>query len=155
MFEEFNQKINYDELQKQIEGSRTNNREVTKGSYRVKLNKLEIGECGPKASLPGAPILKADFVIIDGEFRKFHLFENKVLYTDRTDDKWNIGKLIGGVLGWIETLEPAEEIEVAFENYDQFSDLVAEIFEDVAELEYEVEYDPDGFYRIKITDVIE
>jgi hypothetical protein len=116
---------------------------------------LEIGECGPKASLPGAPILKADFVIIDGEFRKFHLFENKVLYTDRTDDKWNMGKLIGGVLGWIETLEPSEEIEIAFENYDQFSDLISEIFEDVAELEYEVEYNPDGFYRIKITDVIE
>lgn len=129
--------------------------EVPKGEYIGQVVKLEVGECGANAKAPGAPLLKLDFKITEGEFKKHHVFLNKVLYTDRDDEKWNISKLMGGVVGWVKTLEPSEGIKVEFKNYDQFSDLILDIAEDIAELEYKIAYDPDAFYNIEIKDVYE
>jgi hypothetical protein len=64
--------------------------------------------------------------------------------------------MIASALGWLETLEPSDDIgPVFFEDYDQFSDLVLDIAEDIAELEYDVEYDPDEFNSIHIEEVYE
>lgn len=129
--------------------------EVPKGTYIGQVVKFEVGECGPNAKTPGAPLLKLDFKITEGDYKKHHLFMNKVLYTDRNDDKWNITKLMGGVVAWINKLQPSEDIEVVFKNYDQFSDLILDIAEDIAELYYQITYDPDDFYNIHVDDVFE
>lgn len=147
-----------DDMKKQMEkaakdNGRSNLGNLPKGDYRVRLNKMEVGECGPSAKLPGAPMLKADFVVVEGDKKKWHMFMNKVLYTDRDDDKWNMGKLINGVLGWLQSLDPSEDVgDVVFEDYDQFSELVLDIAEDISIGEYDVSYDPDEFYSIKINE---
>ena len=44
-----------------------------------------------------------------------------------------MGKLMKNVIGWLDSLEPSEDIgEVQFEDYDQFADLVLDIAEDVS-----------------------
>ena len=160
-FDSFNQAINLDEINKQIDEAKANGGtgdypEIPEGTYRVKLHKMEVGECGPKAKNPGAPLLKVDFVIREGDYKKHHLFMNKVLYTDRNDEKWNLGKLLNGVIGWLDSLEPSEDVgSVVFVNYNQFSELVLDIAEDVAVLEYDVAYDPDAFNAISIEEVYE
>lgn len=146
-----------DDMKKQMEkAAKDNGRSydpLPKGEYVVKLNNMEVGECGPSAKLPGAPMLKVDFVILEGDKKKQHMFMNKVLYTDRDDDKWNMGKLINGVLGWLQSLDPptkAVRESITFEDYDQFSELVLDIVDDVSVVEYDVSYDPDAFYSVQI-----
>jgi hypothetical protein len=165
-FDSFNKKVNLDSLQDQMAKAADQNgtgdfKDVEKGQYRVQLVKMEVGECGPKAKIPGAPLLKVDFKILPSEefgnkFKNSHLFLNTVLYTDRDDDKWNMGKLMKNVIGWLDSLEPSDDIgEVQFEDYDQFADLVLDIAEDVSSLEYDITYDPDGFNKIQIDEVYE
>ena len=56
----------------------------------------------------------------------------------------------------MESLEPSEDLTpVVFDGYDKFSDLVMDIAEDISDLEYEVEYDPDAFNNISIADVFD
>lgn len=155
-FDDFNKAINAAAIKDIAANNGTGEyKEVPKGEYIVKLVKMEVTACGSNAKTPGAPLLKADFKITDGDYNNYHLFMNKVLYTDRTDDKWNINKLLGGVVGWLASLEPSEDIDVVFEDFDQFEDLILDIAEDVASVEYKVKYDPDGFYNISIEDVYE
>lgn len=160
-FDAFNQKVNLEEINKQMENAANDNgtgdfEEVPSGQYRVKLVKMEVGVTGDKAKTPGAPIMKADFKILGPDHKNQHLFLNKVLYTDRTDDKWNMGKLMKNVIGWLDSLQPFEDIPpITFEDYDQFSDLVLDIAEDISDLEYDVTYDPDAFNAIKIEEVYE
>ena len=163
-FDSFNNKVNLKELEDQMAAAADQNgngdrKEVEKGSYHVCLIKMEVGECGQNAKTPGAPLLKADFKILPSDdfgdkFKNYHLFLNKVLYTDRNDDKWNMGKLMKNVIGWLDSLEPSDAIpDIQFEDYDQFAELVLDIAEDVSSLEYDVTYDPDAFNSIQIDEV--
>lgn len=160
-FSKFDELVNYDELQEGIKEARENGGtgdypEVEKGEYIVTLEKLEVGECGPNAKIPGAPLLKADFKITEGDFKNSHLFVNKALYTDRNDEKWNMAKLMANVLGWLENLEPSEEVgDIVFESYEQLNDLILDIGEDVSELEYKVKYDKDAFNAVSVVEVYE
>ena len=160
-FSQFEKDIDFDSLQKDIDDVKKNSgtgdyAEVSKGTYTVQLVKMEVGTCGAKAKIPNAPLLKADFKIIDGEFKNSHLFVNKVLYTDRNDNNWNMAKLLANVIGWVESLEPSENVgDIVFENYEQFSDLILDVAEDVSELEYQVKYDKDAFNAVSIEDVFE
>ena len=42
-----------------------------------------------------------------------------------------------------------------FRGYSEFADLVMDIAEDISELEYDVNYDPDAFNSITIEEVYE
>lgn len=160
-FSKFDELVNYDELQEGIKEAQENGGtgdypEVEKGEYIVTLEKLEVAECGPNAKIPGAPLLKADFKITEGDFKNSHLFVNKALYTDRNDEKWNMAKLMANVLGWLENLEPSEEVgDIVFESYEQLNDLILDIGEDVSELEYKVKYDKDAFNAVSVVEVYE
>lgn len=163
-FDNFNKKINMKELEGQMAAASDQNGNgdfpaIEKGPYHVQLVKMEVGECSEKSKNPGAPLLKADFKIIPGDFgnkhKNQHLFLNKALYTERNDEKWNMGKLMKNVCGWLDSLQPSDDIKVQFEDYDQFADLVLDIAEDVSSLEYDVTYDPDGFNSIQIDEVYE
>lgn len=158
-FDKFEKNLNMDELQDEINEALENGGtgdfpEIEKGEYTVKLENLEVGECGPNAKVPGAPLLKADFKIIEGDNKNSHLFVNKALYTERADEKWNMAKLMANVIGWLESLEPSEEVgDIVFENYEQFSELILDIGEDVSELEYLVEYNKDAFNAVSIKEI--
>lgn len=129
---------------------------IPKGKYVGHFAKLAVGECGSNAKIPGAPLLKVDFVIDEGDFKKHHVFMNKALYTDRNDEKWNLSRLMAGILGWLESLEPSADVDdIAFENYDQLEDLILDIAEDISEVSYEIFYDEDAFNSIHIEDIYE
>lgn len=159
-FDDFNKAIDLKGLNKQMQDVKDSNggnfQDLPAGKYRIKLVKMEVGACGSKAKTPGAPLLKADFKVTSTKFKNQHMFMNKVLFTERSDDSWNMGKLMFNVIGWLNTLEPSDDVgPVVFEDYDQFSNLIMDIAEDVSDLEYDVEYDPDAFNAIKVIEVLE
>lgn len=119
--------------------------EIEKGIYHGKFEKLELG-----ATKDNRPMLKAQFRITEDPHKNQCLFMNRVIYGTKND-----ANMIASAIGWLKTLEPSEDIIVAFESYSQFNELVLDIAEDIADLEYEVGYDPDSFNNISIQDVFE
>ena len=145
-FTKFDQSINEAELAKQLEDAKNNpqqtDREVPVGAYIVKVEKMELG-----ATKDGRPMFQVQCRILEGEFKKWCLFMNRVLYGTKND-----ANMINSVIGWLEKFEPSMPVE--FKNYSQFADLVLDIFEEVADgVELEVYYDPDKFNSISINDV--
>ena len=154
-FSKFDQQVDIDQLKKDVNEVQQNSREfeeVPAGVYLCNIEKLEVGE-----TKDGRPMLKAMFRIVGNEdgdkikFTKSCVFFNRVLYGTKND-----GNMIASAIGWLKDLDPSEEVgDVVFETYSQFAELVMDIEEDVAELQYVVSYDPDAFNNISIDDVIE
>lgn len=147
----FNDQVDLKALNKEKEEIKKNGGtgeypEIESGMYHGKFEKLEI-----KATKDGRPMLSAMFRITEGEHKKGCLFFNRVLYGTKND-----ANMIASAEGWLNALEPSDDIgAVIFENYDQFADLVLDVAEDIAELEYDVAYDPDAFNSIHVEDVYE
>lgn len=120
---------------------------VPKGTYTVKVEKLELGE-----TKDHRPMLKGQFRITEGEYKKQCLFYNRVIFGTKND-----ANMIAAAVGFLNSLEPSDEVgPVVFESYSQFADLVLDIMEDIdGVMEYEVDYDPDAFNSISITDAFE
>ena len=153
-FEEFNKAINKEQLKKDMKKAKENEyKTVPAGKYRVKIEKMEIGLTGKNAKTPNAPMFKVQARITEGEYRKQCLFMNKVLYVADETEKWNTGRAIQVVIGWLENIE--SETPLIFEDYDQFSDLILDLSEECEALEFEVRYDDNEFNSITILDVWE
>lgn len=155
-FSKFDKAVDTDQLKRDISEAQENGgtgdyKEVPAGMYTCGIDKLELG-----TTKDGRPMLKAQFRIKGDEdgkkcdFTKHCLFMNRVVYGTKND-----ANMIASALGWLNSLEPSEDIDVTFENYSQFAELVLDIAEDVAELDFVVSYDPDAFNSISINTVIE
>ena len=150
-FAKFNEQVDLKHLKEEKEEIKKNGGtgdypEIEVGTYHGKFEKLEVRE-----TKDGRPMLSAMFRITEGERKKSCLFMNRVLYGTKND-----ANMIASTEGWLDSLEPSDEIgAVIFEDYDQFAELVLDIAEDVSELTYEVEYEPDKFNPIHISDVFE
>lgn len=146
-FSKFDKEIDMDELKKDVEAAAENNQqfeETPKGTYVAKVENLEIGE-----TKDGRPMLKAMFRITEGDYTKRCLFLNRVLYGTKND-----ANMIASAIGFLNSLDSG--IEIDFNGYADFSDLVLDVFEEIENtLEYEVDYDPDAFQSISIKDVFE
>lgn len=148
-FSKFDNAINEVELAKQLEEAKNNapqsDREVPAGNYTVKIEKMEVG----LTKTDKRPMFKVQCRILDGEFKKWCLFMNRVIYGTKND-----ANMINSVIGWLEKLEPSVPVE--FKNYSQFSELVLDIFEEVADaVELDVSYDPEAFNSISIEEVFD
>lgn len=149
-FSKFDEQVNLEQLKKdtaEIEknGGTGDYPEIEEGSYHGKVEKLEVG-----ATKDGRPMLKVQFRITEDPHKKSCLFMNRVLFGTKND-----ANMIASAIGWLKSLEPSEDIDVIFESYSQFADMVLDIAEDIAGLEYDVDYDPNAFNSISITDVFE
>lgn len=149
-FSKFDQQVDLEKLRRDAEEAAKNGGdypEVPKGTYVVKLEKLELGNTKDQR-----PMVKGQFRITEGEYEKQCLFYNRVIYGTKND-----ANMIAAAVGFLAKLEPSEDVgPVEFNSYAQFSDLIMDIMEDVeGALEYEVEYDPTAFNNISITDVFE
>ena len=147
-FSKFDSMINEAELAKQLEEAKNNapqtDKQVPAGNYTVKIEKMELG-----ATKDGRPMFKVQCRILEGEFKKWCIFLNRVIYGTKND-----ASMISSVIGWLQKLEPSVPVE--FKNYSQFSDLVLDIFEEVADaVELDVYYDPDAFNSISIEEVFD
>lgn len=163
-FDEFNKAINAEQVKKDIAQAKENEyKEVPKGRYGVKFEKMEIGVTGAQAKTPNAPMFKLQARILCGfdkegddvkcGYEKQCIFMNKVIFVANETEKWNTGKAIQTVISFLEGIQSATPI--VFKDYDQFSDLVLDLAEECEGLNFEVEYDPDGFNSISIKDVWE
>lgn len=150
-FSKFDKQIDLKQIRKDAEEIKKNGGtgdfpELPAGEYKVKCENLEVG-----TTKDGRPMLKAMFRITEGDHKKQCMFFNRVLFGTKND-----ANMIATAEGWLETLEPSEDVgDVIFRGYDKFAALVMDIAEDISELEYDVEYDPDSFNPVKILEVYE
>ena len=120
--------------------------ELPAGTYIIKLDKLELG-----STRDNRPMMKGQFSIVEGEYKKRKIFVNRVVYGTKND-----ANMIANVLGFLESLAPSEDIgPFVFNGYEALSNLIMDVAEDVAGLTYEVEYDADAFNPISIKEVFE
>lgn len=149
-FSAFDKQVNLDQLKADSAEIKKNGGigdfpDIPNGTYLVKLDKLELA-----ATKDGRPMMKGQFSIIEGDFKKFKLFVNRVVYGTKND-----ANMIANVLGFLESLGPSEDIPLVFESYSQLNDLIMDVAEDVADLQYDVEYDSTAFNPIHVTDIYE
>lgn len=146
-FSKFDEQLNAEQLKKDVAAAAENNQqfeETPDGTYICKVEKLEVG-----ATSDGRPMLKAMFRITEGDCKKRCLFINRVLFGTKND-----ANMIASAIGFLNSLDSG--IDIVFESYSQFADLVLDIFEEIeSTLEYEIEYKKDAFQSISIKDIFE
>lgn len=133
MFERFNAMVDVEGLKKDVEAAGANTAEfveVPKGDYEVKIVKIELGETGERSKTPGMPMAKVWFEVLAGEFKNQKIFMNQMLTSGFGIHKMN------------ELLESMETgIPVVFENFTQYNELFAQIFDAVdGKAEFQLAY---------------
>ena len=145
MFEKWNSNVDLAGLQKDIKDAQDNNKEfeaVPHGEYEVKLDKLEL-----KATKKGDPMVSAWFTILEGKYKKSKLFMNQVVTQ---------GFQIHIVNEFLRSMKT--DIDVDFEDYKQYADLLLDVAEfcDENNLEFAIKYeDNKGYDKFTITEVFE
>ena len=149
-FAKFNSQIDTKQLNKDVEEAIKNGgtgeyETVPDGTYTVSFEKLEV-----KETKDGRPMLSVMARIREGDHKKQCLFMNRVLFGTKND-----ANMIASAVGWLEKLEC--ETEIKFEDYDQFADLVLDVFEELEEYKVmaEVEYKESAFNSITIKETWE
>lgn len=148
-FDKINRSVDLEGLRKDVENASANGTEdfptVPAGKYEVALVSLEIK--GTKKD--NRPMLAASFKILSGEYKNQRLFMNRVIYGTKND-----GNMIKSAVGWLNSLESG--VDVAFQDYKQFADLVMEVAEAIdGKIEYAVDYDDSQFNSIKIVEIFD
>lgn len=141
-FSKYDKQVDLEGLKKDIEDSANNDfKDVPHGNYEVAITKLELGE-----SKKNDPMVKIWFKVVNGEYKGSLIFMNQVITR---------GFQIHIVDELLRSLET--DIEVAFESYSQYSELLDEIFDTVdGNFEYGLKYGENkGFDTFEITDVFE
>jgi hypothetical protein len=146
-FAKFDNVINEEQL-KQIDEAKknnnSNNTELPKGDYTVKIEKMELG-----STKDGRPMFKVMCRVIEGKYKKCCMFMNRVVYGTTND-----ANMIASVLGWLAKLET--EVKPEFKNYSQFAENILDIFEEVeGAIELDVLYDSKAFNSITIKEVFD
>lgn len=133
LFAKFNEMLDVEGLKKDVEAASSNSgdfEEVPFGDYEVKISKIELGATGEKSKTPGAPMAKIWYTILAGDFKNQKIFQNQMLTSGFGIHKMN---------EFLNSLETG--IPVVFENFEQYSDLFAQIFAEVdGKAEYQLHY---------------
>ena len=147
----FNDSVDLKRLQEDIKNADTSGGdfpEVPGGKYEVELASLEIKPVKNGANA-GKPMVALSFKILSGDYKGQRLFDNKVIYGTKNDTN-----MIKSVIGFLTDLDSG--VDVDFVNYDQFDEVILDVFEAVqGNIEYVVEYDPDSFFRVSITEAFD
>lgn len=146
IFDKFNKNVNKEEIRKQVSEAAQNQgeyKDVPVGTYVGEIEKLELA-----ATKDGRPMLKVQFRIKEGEYKKHCLFMNRVVAGTKNDMA-----MIASVEGWINKLEPEKPLEFDG-NYSNFAEDIMDIAEEICgQVMLQVEYDPDSFNNISIVEV--
>ena len=151
-FSKFDKMVDIDGLKKDIadaeaNGRRTDFKDVPHGSYEVAIDKLELTE----TKKTGKPMASCWMKIVsDGDFKGQRIFMNQVITQ---------GFQIHIMNDFLRSLLPdGSGIDVTFEGYAQYSDLLLDIAEYVnGKFEYGLEYGENnrGFDTFQVTDIFE
>lgn len=147
IFEKFNKNVDLEGLKRDIVDTKENGgtgefKEVPTGTYEVEIAKMEL-----KESKKGDPMVSVWFKILEGEYKNSMLFMNQVITQ---------GFQIHLVNEFLRSLGTG--IDVEFEDYAQYNDLLMDIYEEIdGQFEYGIKYSlsKKGFAEYKITDVYE
>ena len=127
---------------KNVSANTADFKDAPHGTYEVKIEKLELVE-----SKSGKPMVSCWMRILQGEYKNSMLFMNQVIHTAFGLHMAN---------EFLRSLDTS--IDVTFESFSQYHDLLLTIHEAVdGNYEYAVEYGETskGFSTFKITDVFE
>ena len=148
IFAKFNEMFNADELANDIAETVANSqpfvkKEVPFGDYEVKIVKLEVGEHDFDGDYKGMPEAKVWFKIINhDELSGQTLFMNKKLISLKNPKS---GFMLHKFVEFLNSLETS--YNPTFENWEQFGDLVASMFNEIdGRAEYQLSFfDNKGF----------
>lgn len=152
-FSIFDEAINNEQFKNDLKDAKENAgpelKEVPKGEYTVKLDKMEI----KPTKTDKYPMFSVQMRITEGEFKNQCIFFNRKIYGNKVSDKWNDAKAIQTVVTWVSALET--EIKPVFVSYSGFNDVLLDIYEEVKTYDdtFIVNYDPDAFNSIQIVDI--
>lgn len=143
-YSKFNATVNIEELKAGIEEAKERGTgeypEVPANrTYYMSIENMELGE-----SKKSDPMVKVQFKILKGDYAKQRLFMNQVVTQ---------GFQIHIVNEFLRSLDT--DVEVTFENFQQYGTMIEEIFEKVnGKLAYDIEYKvKKGFASFTVTDV--
>ena len=153
MFSKWDKEIDTEGLQKDVEeaaanGGQGNYKEVPHGNYEVAVQQMEL-----KASKKGDPMVSIWFKIVsDGEYKGSMIFYNQVI--TQGFQIHNCNEMLRKMVEEMGADMPVVE----FKTYTQYSDLLMDIFEAVADnFEYGLKYTANkknkDFSDFEITDV--
>ena len=147
-FAKFNKEFPADKVKEQMKEAEENGGggELPDGEYKISLDKIELGQ-----SKKGALMISAQFRILAGDHKKQCIFVNRVLTGTKND-----GFMMIKAKEFLESLDSG--IDVSFEDWEQFNDLILDIADAVKEdgLEYIATLDTDGKYQnFDIIDVLD
>ena len=149
-FDKWNKEFGGPEAVKAVEEAKENvYKEVPEGRYICSLEKLELGD-----SKTSKPMVKAQFRILEGGYKKQCLFYNGVM---AANDPKNNGFCIHNVLTFLRSLQIFDDSEIDFDgNFRDFNNLLLDLAEEAEELKFEIETAKDGEYtRLTVKDVFE
>lgn len=146
-FSKFDKAVDLEGLQKDLKeveenGETGNFKEVPKDKYEVKVEKMELTE-----SKKGDPMFTAWFKILTGQYKGSLIFMNQVITQPFQ---------IYIVKEFLRSLDSS--LEVKFESYSQFANLIMDVHEDIDnELEYVLNYSENnkGYASFTIEEVFE
>lgn len=142
-FSAFDKTVDLEGLKQDVANAQsgvTDYEEVPVGDYEVKIEKLELG-----VSKKGAPMLKVMFRILNGQYEKNCLFMNQVVTK---------GFQIHIANEFLRSLDTG--VEVIFESYQQYDQMIMDIAEKTSELEYAINYSKDKDFAVyRVTEVFD
>lgn len=107
--------------------------EIPDGTYRCKLEKLELAE-----SKKGKPMVKGVFAVTTGKYKNWKLFLNQVFTRGYPQIK---------ALEFLRSMEVFEASEIDFDgDFNNFNDLLLDILEESEGMEWDIEKSKDGDY---------
>ena len=142
MFEKWNKDFGGDITAEKIKESNGtgNYEEVPHGNYEVKIEKMEL-----TSSKAGKPMVTIWFNIIAGKYKNSKIFMNQVItQAFQVHIVMELIRSLGCDIDWNE-------------DYGQFAEDIADVFEEVADLEMNLNYGQNkkGFNTFKIEEVFE
>jgi hypothetical protein len=146
-FNKFDKAMDLDGLKNDIADAQTNDggtfKDVPHDKYEVEIAKLEL-----TVSKKGDPMLSCWMKILDGEYENSMIFMNQVVTQ---------GFQIHIANKFLRSLVEEMDINVEFETYSQYAELILDIAEAIdGKREYLVDYGENkGFNTFTITDIFE
>lgn len=146
-FDKFDKSVDLDGLRNDVAEAASNSggnfKEVPHGEYEVSINKLEL-----TVSKSGNPMLACWMKIVAGEYSGSMIFMNQVV---------NQGYQIHIANNFLKSLVKGMSINVKFESYTQYAELILDIGEAIQDQrEYLLEYgERKGFNTFAIKDIFE
>lgn len=133
-FNKWNQEFGGDEAVKALKDAKQNEySEVPDGTYKCKLEKLELGE-----TKDGRPMVKGQFRITAGSHKKQCIFWNQVFTRGFPQHK---------ALEFLRSMQVFDESEIDFDgNFEDFNDLLLDMAEEAEGMTFELKKSKDGEY---------